>query len=185
MRYLLVLLVPFFLSSCSGTTRPAESSRISLETTDISRQEFFLMSVRETGIMISPYSTDYFHIDGAIASSFSVPFEKIRFLEEAPPSDLAQAALAAGAGLLGGAYLGNLFRPLTDEEIQSGVPEFRFAKETYIGMAAGTALGLGVWYFFIHKTPKTYHVERREDRVALRRIAIYHDEEPAELARIR
>jgi hypothetical protein len=185
MKVFALLLLAVSLASCGGTTRPLEGSRITLATDEITRQDFFLMSVREHTLMVSPYSVEYFHVDAAIASSFSVPFEKVRFIEQVPPQYVGPISGAAAAGLLAGAYVGNVARTPTDEERASGTYSFRFGPSTYIGMATGAVFGAAMGYLFSTKKVRTYHLDRLEDRGTLRHVAIYHDLEPPELAKIR
>jgi hypothetical protein len=181
---LLFLAAGFFLQSC-GTTGPVEGSHILLGTPDITTQDFFLLSMREHSLVIAPYNTDYFHIDAVIASAFSVPYEKVTHLEQVAPFNAGPIAGATGAGLLGGMYIGNLVRPVTDAEYDAGARTLVFAKETYIGMATGAVFGAAMGYLFYQKKSVIYHVDRAEDRVKLRHVAIYHEEEPPELAKIK
>lgn len=185
MKPLLFLLLVLSLASCAGTTRPVEGCKISLETKDITRQDFFLMSVREHSLVVSPFNDEYFHIDMAIGNSFTVPFDKVTHLEREGGPDMSLVAVGAGAGLVGGAMIGNAFRPLTAEEQQTGTVGFEFTKETYIGMASGLVFGAVAMYLFTYKPTRIFHLGRPEDIEALHHVAIYHDEEPPELARIR
>ncbi len=185
MKPLVLLLFIVGLASCAGTTRPVEGSKISLETKEITRQDFFLMSVREHSLVVSPFNDEYFHIDMAISNSFVVPFDTVTHLEREGGPDMSLVAVGAGAGLVGGALIGNAFRPLTAEEQQTGTVGFEFTKETYLGMASGLVFGVVAMYLFTNKPSKVFYLDRPEDIEALHHIAIYHDEEPPELVRIR
>lgn len=185
MKFVPVLLLVVVLSSCAAGGRPVDGSRIMLETADISRQEFFLMSVREHALVVSPYTEEFYHIDATIAASISIPFEHVRYVGKSASDNWRMIGICSAAGLVSGAYIGDLVRPSTQAEIESGVRSFEFTKETYLGMLSGLALGATVGYLSTHRAEQVFDLGRPEDVAKLRHSAIYHDEEPPELAKIR
>ncbi|HYM21437.1 MAG TPA: hypothetical protein VEW28_10610 [Candidatus Kapabacteria bacterium] len=159
--------------------RPVEGSRIRMGTQDITTQDFFLLSVREHSLVVSPYETEYFHIDAVIEKAFTVPFEKVTTLEQIIPANLGFIATGTGAGIVSGFFV--------EDWIQntSSAPTQFNPTQAVISIASGAILGTAVGYFFYHGQTTTFDVNRDEDRVKLHHVAIYHDEEPPELAKIK
>src|SRR5438552_293094 len=92
------------LMSCSSAPS-SSSNRIQVEFRDSVIKDFYLLAVRDSALVVAPYTTDYSSIDTLISDAHIVPFHKVEHLYKNSSPSLSDELWAGGTGFaIGGCY---------------------------------------------------------------------------------
>ena len=172
-RYYFVLLI--FLTSCAA--RPdAERSRVRLELRDSLSHEYYLLSVRDSGLVVLP---GYYNLKGP--AKF-MPFSKIShvyYYTDGKTGGTISGGLIGCAVGVGSVLAIGLAQPSRVTQGGEGVA----IAAAFIGMLAiipGAIIG-----YLVSSDEDVFDLSKAHDRDALRQYSIFPDYEPPELQKIK
>jgi hypothetical protein len=168
-----------FLLSC-GSNPSSSRNRIKLQFRDSIIEDYYLLSVREHSLVITPFTTDYSSIDELIAHAEVIPFEKVEHLYKNSSASSEDELWAGGTGLaLTGCYelIPHIFYGGSGDGHPSpynfGIPIGGFAAGLVIGVLANNAYS-------------ERFLDSKEHLELVKYRAYYKDgEEPPELQKIK
>jgi hypothetical protein len=162
--------------SC-GRAPSSSSNRVKIEFRDSVINDYYLLAVRDSALVIAPYSTDYSSIDTLIAHAQVIPFRKVEHLYKNSSASLSDELWAGGTGLaIGGCYS---CVPYFFAGSGDGTPKYDVGLPIG-GFAAGLFLGL------IMNTG--YHerfLDSKEHLELVKSRSFYQNGEPPELQKIK
>jgi hypothetical protein len=165
MKYIAPLLFVFLLTGCSSSSK-LKGNHIRIRFMDDSRQEYMLLSVRDSSLVVTPLTED------SIAAVQVLGFSRIFSVDH--------AGSGKTWGALVGAVLGTLIGVPFGASAGSGhnvtiVPQV---------VLIGTAFGAGIGWLLASGTTSYYPVIPSDVR-AMRSFSAFPDREPPEIEKVR
>jgi len=172
----LLLFLTALLSSCSSLPS-SSSNRIVIEFRDSVTKDFYLLALRDSSIVVAPYTTDYSSIDSLNALASVIPFRKIEHLYKNSSPSLGDELWAATTGLLVGSFFAIL--PYFEGGSGDGHPNQHTGGFPIIGLGGGIVLGL---LFNNAYDERFFDSKEHLDMIKFR---AYYKNEPPELQKIK
>jgi hypothetical protein len=166
-----------FLLSC-GSAPSSSTNHITIEFRDSVIKDFYLLAVRDSALVVTPYTTDYASIDSLNAQAQVVPFKKVGRLYKNSSASLDDELWAGTTGfVLGGCYSG--FSSLAASYGDAGPGKFNFGLPIG-GFAGGLVLGL-----LMNNAYSERFLDSKEHLELVKARAFYKEGEPPELQKIK
>ena len=177
MKHIAYSFLLIFLLSCSSAPS-SSSNRITIEFRDSVIKDFYLLAVRDSTLVVAPYTTDYSSIDSLVADAHTVPFEKVEHLYKNSSPSLGDELWAGGTGLvIGGCYA--FLYTLAGSYGDGGFAKYNVGLPIG-GLAGGLILGL-----LFNNTYSERFLDSKEHLELVKYRAYYKNGEPPELQKIK
>ncbi len=164
----------FLIALLSCGSKPSSSTnRIVIQFRDSVIKDYYLLSLREHSVVVTPYTNDYSSVDTLVAQAQVVSFEKIEKLYRKSTPTLSDELWFGGAGCALGGFTSASVYVFADRR------KFDFSSPL-IGLSTGLLVGL-----LVNASYEELYLDTPEHLLVTRRRALYRDEEPIELQKIK
>jgi hypothetical protein len=163
-----------FVMSCSSAPS-SSSNRIVIEFRDSVIRDFYLLAVRDSALVVAPYTTDYSSIDSLVAEAHTVTFRKVEHLYKNSSPSLGDELWAGTTGFALAGCL-SAIPYIFDYGSGDGHPGRYNVGIPIGGFAAGLILGLVLNYTYSER-----FLDSKEHLELIKKRAFYKNGEPPEL----
>jgi hypothetical protein len=185
MKHITFCFLLIALLSC-GSSRPSSHNRITLQFRDSIIKDYYLLSVRDSSLVVAPYQTGNVEMNQLITESQNISVNTIErvYAKGDHQSSALFFSTLAGAGL--GACAASPPHLTTGDGGGMTEAEVKAQQQRLIFFPIGGAIAGGLFGYFAFYRDKEISIASHDNRRSFRTFySIYPDREPPELQKIR